>query len=49
MGHRLFMDFIEVYDLVRNEALYNIIIKFGATIKLFNPTCEASTLRINVI
>jgi hypothetical protein len=33
-GHRLFIDFQEVYDSVRREVLYNILIEFGVPMKL---------------
>jgi hypothetical protein len=32
--HQLFIDINEVYDSVRREVLYNILIEFGITIKL---------------
>jgi len=32
--HRLFIDFKKVYDSVRREVLYNILIEFGITMKL---------------
>jgi len=32
--HQLFIDFKKAYDSVRREALYNILIEFGAPKKL---------------
>jgi hypothetical protein len=32
--HQLFIDFKKAYDVVRREALYNILIKFGIPRKL---------------
>jgi hypothetical protein len=32
--HQLFIDFKKAYDLVRREALYNILIEFGIPMKL---------------
>jgi hypothetical protein len=32
--HELFIDFNEVYDSIRREALYNILIEYGITRKL---------------
>jgi len=32
--HQLFIDFKKVYDLVRREVLYNILIEFGIPMKL---------------
>jgi hypothetical protein len=32
--HQLFIDFKKAYDSVRREALYNILIKFGISMKL---------------
>jgi hypothetical protein len=32
--HQLFIDFKKTYDLVRREALYNILIEFGISKKL---------------
>ena len=32
--HQLFIDFKKVYDLVRGEVLYNILIEFGIPMKL---------------
>jgi len=32
--HQLFIDFKKVYDLVRREVLYNILIEFGILMKL---------------
>jgi len=32
--HRLFIDFKKVYDSVRREVLYNILIDFGIPMKL---------------
>ena len=33
-AHQLFIDFKEVYDSVRREVLYNILIEFGILMKL---------------
>jgi len=33
-GHQLFIDFKKVYDSVRREVLYNILIEFGIPVKL---------------
>jgi hypothetical protein len=45
--HHLFIDFKKVYDSVRREVLYNILIKFGIPMKLvrlikmcLNYTCS---------
>jgi hypothetical protein len=32
--HQLFVDFKKVYDSVRREVLYNILIEFGVSMKL---------------
>jgi len=32
--HQLFIDFKKTYDSVRREALYNILIEFGISMKL---------------
>jgi len=32
--HQLFIDFKNAYDSVRREVLYNILIKFGISVKL---------------
>jgi len=32
--HQLFIDFKKVYDSVRKEVLYNIIIEFGTPMKV---------------
>jgi hypothetical protein len=32
--HQLFIDFKKAYDSVRREVLYNILIEFGAPMKL---------------
>jgi hypothetical protein len=32
--HQLFIDFKKAYDSVRREVLYNILIEFGAPVKL---------------
>jgi len=34
--HQLFIYFKKVYDSVRREVLYNVLIKFGIPIKLVN-------------
>jgi hypothetical protein len=33
--HQLFIDFKKAYDSVRREVLYNILIEFGMSRKLF--------------
>ena len=42
--HQLFVDFKKVYDSVRKEVLYNILIEFGIPMKLvtmcLNETCS---------
>jgi hypothetical protein len=35
--HQLFIDFKKDYDSVRREVLYNILIEFGAPVKLARP------------
>jgi len=43
--HQLFIDFKKAYDLVRREALYNILIEFGISKKLVRliKMCLAET------
>jgi hypothetical protein len=43
--HHLFIDFKKVYDSVRSEVLYNILIEFGVPKKLVRPVkiCLAET------
>ena len=36
--HQLFVDFKKVYDLVRREVLYNILIEFGTPMELVRLT-----------
>jgi hypothetical protein len=33
-AHRLFIDFKKAYDSIRREVLYNILVEFGAPMKL---------------
>jgi hypothetical protein len=35
MLQQLFLDFEKAYDPVRKEVLYNILIEFGVSMKLF--------------
>jgi hypothetical protein len=43
--HQLFIDFKKAYDSVRREVLYNILIEFGAPMKLvrFFKMCSNKT------
>jgi hypothetical protein len=43
--HQLFIEFKTAYDPVRREALYNILIEFGASMNLFRliKTCLNET------
>jgi hypothetical protein len=37
MVHQLFIDFKKAYDLIKGEALYNILLEFGIPKKLVRP------------
>jgi hypothetical protein len=43
--HQLFVDFKKIYDSVRREVLYNILIVFGVPMKLIK-ICLTSNLRM---